>query len=327
MLGAVVSTTVSVALHVELLPAASVTVMVIVESPIAAVAPATGDCVNCSAFATVQLSLATTPAVKSGTSAVQLLVAESVWFAAQLVMLGTVVSLTVKVAVQVTVLLASSVAVSVTVVTPVVTAVPAAGDCVITIDESQLSAATAFAVKSGTDALQLESAEADWFGAQVVKVGAVTSFTVKLTGQVMLLPASSATVMVIVEAPRAAIEPAAGDCVTVKLLSQLSAATTKVVTSGTKPWQLASAFTVCAGAQVVMLGAVVSATVKVVVQVVVLPAASATVIVTVVAPRAATSFAAGDCVIVRDELQLSLAMTPAVKSGTKAVQVAPALSV
>ena len=73
-----------------------------------------------------------------------------------------------------------------------------------------MSAATALAVKSGTSAPQLASAEADWFGAQVVKVGAVTSTTVKLTEQVMLLAASSVTVIVMLDAPRAAIAPAAG---------------------------------------------------------------------------------------------------------------------
>ena len=190
-----------------------------------------------------------------------------------------------------------------------------------------MSAATALAVKSGTNAPQLASAEADWFGAQVVKVGAVTSTTVKLTEQVMLLAASSVTVIVMLDAPRAAIAPAAGDCVTVKLLSQLSAATTSEVTSGTRPWQVASAFTVCAGAQVVIAGAVVSLTVKVVVQVVVLPTASATVIVTVVEPRAATAPTTGDCVIVNELLQLSAATTLEVKSGTKALQFADALSV
>jgi hypothetical protein len=77
------------------------------------------------------------------------------------VKVGAVVSETVKVAVHVAVLPASSVAVSVTVVTPVVTAVPAAGDCVITIDESQLSAAIALALKSGTRAPQAKVAGAD----------------------------------------------------------------------------------------------------------------------------------------------------------------------
>lgn len=63
-----------------------------------------------------------------------------------------------------------------------------------------------------------------------------------------------------------------------------------------------------------MLGAVVSTPVKLVVQVVVLPAASATVIVTVVAPRPTIEPATGDCVT-EVTAQLSVAVTPPVKSG------------
>ena len=82
--------------------------------------------------------------------------------------------------------------------------------------------------------------------------------------------------------------------------------------------------TVWSTAHVVMLGAVVSRTVKVAVHVVALPAASVTVIVTALAPRFAVAPATGDCVTTKVELQLSRATTPAVKSGTRAVHEAPA---
>jgi hypothetical protein len=122
----------------------------------------------------------------------------------------------------------------------------------------------------------------------------VVSSTVKPTGQLLVLPALSTTVMVIVDPPRGAIEPAGGDCVMIKLLSQVSAVTTKAVTSGTTPWQLAEAFTVCSGAQVVMIGAVVSTTVKRTVQVSAFPAALVAVSTTAVLPNPTSVLAAGN---------------------------------
>jgi hypothetical protein len=94
MAGAVVSTTVIVALQVELLPAASVTVIVTAFAPNEATAPANGDCVIVSDE--LQLSVATTPPVRSGITEAQLAAASSVWFAAHVAMAGAVVSFTVN---------------------------------------------------------------------------------------------------------------------------------------------------------------------------------------------------------------------------------------
>jgi hypothetical protein len=158
-------------------------------------------------------------------------------------------------------------------------------------------------------------------------LGAVVSTTVRLVVHWAWLPAASATVMVIVVEPVLAVEPAAGDCVIVNEDVQLSLATTVAVKSGTSAVQLAPADSVCAGAQVVMSGAVVSLTVNVAVHVVVLPAASVAVIVIVVEPRFAVEPATGDCVTDGEAVQLSATTTPAVKSGTSAVQFAPAETV
>ena len=69
-----------------------------------------------------------------------------------------------------------------------------------------------------------------------------------------------------------------------------------------------------------MVGAVASLTVKVLEQVLKLPAASVTVIVTVVTPVPTTVPSAGDCVITSDPdgVQLSVAVTAEVKLGTGA---------
>ena len=92
--GAVVSVTVNVAVQVALLPAASVTVIVTVFAPKLAVLPASGDCVI--VRDELQLSVATTPPVRSGITEAQLAAASSVWFAAHVAMAGAVVSLTVN---------------------------------------------------------------------------------------------------------------------------------------------------------------------------------------------------------------------------------------
>ncbi len=77
-----------------------------------------------------------------------------------------------------------------------------------------------------------------------------------------------------------------------------------------------------------MVGAVLSVTVKVLVQVVGLPAASFTVMVTVVAPVDTSVPDAGDCVMTRlaAVVQLSVAVTLPVKSGTAAWQLPFALA-
>ena len=254
----------------------------------------------------------------------QLLSASTLAFAAQAVITGAVVSTTLKVFEQLVELPAASVTVIVTVLAPRGALVPATGDCVIVRLPEQLSTATTAAVKSGTLAAQPEPASADWVGPHDVIDGAVVSFTVRVAVHVAVLPAASATVRVIVVLPRTAVAPTAGDCVT-KVTAQLSADTTLLVKSGTSAVQFAPAETVWSAAQVVTVGFVVSRTVKVVVQVVMLPAASVTVSVIVLAPRTPAEPAAGDCVT-EAMPQLSLATTPAVKFGTAAEQLLSALA-
>ena len=219
--GAVVSLTVKVVEHVVVLPAASATVMVTVVAPSGAAKPAAGDWVT---EVTPQLSVAETPDVKSGSEAVQLAPAEPVCAVAQEVMLGAVVSLTVRVAVHCELLPATSVAVRMIVVAPTPTEVPTAGDCV-TVTVLQLSRATTPPVKSGTRAEQLARAESVWSAAQAEMTGAVVSLTVKVTWCEVELLLPSATVIVTVVTPRPTGVPAVGTCVTVTAV-QLSVATT-----------------------------------------------------------------------------------------------------
>ena len=74
-----------------------------------------------------------------------------------------------------------------------------------------------------------------------------------------------------------------------------------------------------------MFGSVVSTTVTFTLQVSVLPAASVAVIVTAVTPSPIVVPAVGDCVIVGDPVQLSVAVTLPVRSGIVAWQDALAL--
>ena len=71
MVGLVLSETVKFAVHVLKFPAASVTVIVTVVTPVDTSVPAAGDCVITSEGVAVQLSVAVTLAVKSGTAAWQ----------------------------------------------------------------------------------------------------------------------------------------------------------------------------------------------------------------------------------------------------------------
>ena len=147
--GGVASSTTKVAVQVELLPTASATVSVMTCEPLARAVPASGDWVTTKEPAAVVLSVATTPAVKSGTKAVQLTAsAFTDWVGPQDVITGAVVSTPVKVVVQVAVLPAASATVTVTVVAPRPTGVPAVGNCVRAVTP-QLSAAAVAAVKSG----------------------------------------------------------------------------------------------------------------------------------------------------------------------------------
>ena len=110
-------------------------------------------------------------------------------------------------------------------------------------------------------------------------------------------------------------------------LEQLSLTVTPLRTLGTAAWQLAPALALVAAGQVTV-GGVLSMTVKVVVQLALLPAASVAVTVIVCGPTPTSVPAAGDCtnVIALAALQLSLTVTPAKTFGTAAWQFAPALA-
>src|SRR5438477_6685762 len=139
----------------------------------------------------LQLSLAVTPPSTFGTTAWQVPSALALVGAGQLTV-GTVVSVTVKVVVQVALLPASSVAVTVIVFVPNPTSVPAAGDWtrVIPLVPLQLSDTKRVVNAIGTAAWQVPSVLAHIVAGQLT-VGTAVSVTVKVVGQVALLPASS----------------------------------------------------------------------------------------------------------------------------------------
>src|SRR5205823_918330 len=209
---------------------------------------------------------------------------------------GSVASFTVKVVVQAALLPASSVAVTVIVCVPNPTSVPAAGDWtrVIPLVPLQLSLAVTPLNTSGTAAWQVPSALA-LVGAGQLTLGTVVSVTVKVVVQVALLPDSSVAVTVIVFVPNPTSVPAAGDWTRVIPLVplQLSLAVTPLNTFGTAAWQLPSALAFVTAEQLTV-GTVVSVTVKVVVQVALLPAPSVAVTVIVFVPNPTRVPAAGD---------------------------------
>jgi len=157
----------------------------------------------------------------------------------------------------------------------------------------QLSLAVTPLNTFGTAAWQLASALA-LIGAGQFTVGGVLSMTVKVVLQVELLPAASVAVTAMVCAPRPTIVPAAGDGLRVIAFVplQLSLAVTPLNTFGTAAWQLAPALALV-GAGQLTVGTAVSVTVKVVVQVALLPAASVAVTVIVVVPGPTSVPAAG----------------------------------
>ena len=110
-------------------------------------------------------------------------------------------------------------------------------------------------------------------------------------------------------------------------LAALQLSLTLADTLGTAAWQLASALALDAGGQLTV-GGVLSVTVKMVVQLALLPAASVAVTVIVCAPRPTWVPAAGDWVrvIASSALQVSLTLTPVRTLGTAAWQFASALA-
>src|SRR5207249_5436715 len=137
---------------------------------------------------------------------------------------------------------------------------------------------------SGTVAWQFASAKALEVAEQIT-VGAVLSVITKLVVQVALLPAASVAVTVIVFVPRPTNVPASGLWLKVIALVgvQLSLTVTPPRTSGTVAWQFASAKALGVAEQITV-GAVLSMTVTVAVQVWVLPLLSVTVRVTRLVP-------------------------------------------
>ena len=143
-----------------------------------------------------------------------------------------------------------------------------------------------------------------------------TSVTENVVMHVDELLAPSVAVIVIGCGPNPNMVPAGGDCMSVTPL-QLSLAIVVARKFGVAAMHPAPACMNCGGAQVVMVGGVVSLTVNVVVHVVKLLDASVTVIVTVCGPMPTSVPATGDCVMVT-LLHVSLATTLPVKLGTAA---------
>src|SRR5213082_1444784 len=203
---------------------------------------------------------------------------------------------TVKSVVQVALFPTASVAVTLIVCTPNPTSVPAAGDWlkIIPLVPLQLSLALTPPNTSGTAARQFVPALALGVAEQVT-VGAVSSVTVKVVLQEALLVAASVAVTVITCTPNPSSVPAAGDWLKVIPLValQLSLALTPPNTSGTAARQLVPAL-MLVGAGQLTVGAVSSVTVKLVVQVALLVAASLAVTVITCTPNPTSVPAAGD---------------------------------
>ncbi|MBA7548697.1 hypothetical protein ES705_41163 [subsurface metagenome] len=332
--GSVSSSPVNTTMHVVVLPLLSSTVIVILcvaPSPEARFAPASGSWVIVSAPAPVQLSVATTSGVRSGTISSQLASSDTLLSGGQVVITGSVSSSPVNTTMHVVVLplLSSTVMVILCVVpSPEARFAPASGSCVMVSAPApvQLSVATTSGVRSGTISSHEPFSDTSLSGGQVVITGSVSSSPVNTTMQIVVLPLLSSTVMVmlcVVPSPEARFAPASGSCVMVSAPApvQLSVATTSPVRSGTISSQLASSDTLLSGGQVVITGSVSSSPVNTTMQVVVLPLLSSTVIVilcVVPSPEARFAPASGSCVMVSAPapVQLSVATTSTVRSGT-----------
>src|SRR5437667_6401577 len=153
-------------------------------------------------------------------------------------------------------------------------------------------------------------------------VGGVLYVTVKEAVQVDSLVAPSLTCSVTVVRPRPTRVPTVGVCVIESGVEPLqSVATTPLVKLGTAAWQTQLAIACLLGAHVVMVGGVLSVTVKVAVQVDSLVAPSLTCSVTVVRPKIGRASCRERGVIASGVEPLKyVATTPLVKSGTGAWQ-------
>src|SRR2546430_14163168 len=146
----------------------------------------------------------------------------------------------------------------------------------------------------GTGAWQLSSALAGCVAEQMA-VGALLSVSVKVVVQVALFPAVSVAVTVMVWEPRPTKIGRASGRVRVKISGAPVSLKTKAppMTLGTGAWQLSSALAGCVAEQITV-GALLSVTGKVVVQVALFPAASVAVTVIVWVPRPTSVPGAGD---------------------------------
>src|SRR5207247_9844942 len=95
------SVTVKLAVQVDSLFAPSITCKVTVVTPKPTNVPAAGVCVICTAADPLQSLATRPPVVKSGTGAWQTPSATALWLVAQVLIVGGVLSVTVKLAVQV----------------------------------------------------------------------------------------------------------------------------------------------------------------------------------------------------------------------------------
>src|ERR1041384_5144704 len=315
IVGGVLSTTVKVVWQVLLFPVASVAVSTTVCMPRPRSVPTDGVCVMPRVVETVQLSVAV--ARRLGTAAWQFAVAEAV-ASGRHEIVGGVLSVTVKVVWQLLLLPAASVAVSVTVCVPAPTIAPTGGICVITRFVESVQLSVAVARKLGTAASQLVIGETLTPGRHVI-VGGVLFTTVKVVWQVLLFPVASVAVSTTVCMPRPRSVPTDGVCVMTRFVEtvQLSVAVARRL--GTAAWQFAVAEAVASGRHVIV-GGVLSVTVKVVWQLLLLPAASVAVSVTVCVPAPTIAPTGGICVITRFVESVQLSVAVARKLGTAASQ-------
>ena len=292
--GGCVSLTVTVKMHVLLLPVLSRTVLVTIVVPRGNANPLAG---TLEMLVTAQLSDVLTVKV---TLLVQTLGAASTVMLTGQVICGGCVSLTVTVKVHVLLLPLLSRAVLVTVVVPRGKANPLAGALEMLVT-AQLSVAVTMKVTL------LEQAPGGAFtvrfAGQVITGGWV-SFTMTVKEQVLLLPLLSRAVLVTMVLPSGKAKPLAGLLETL-VTAQLSVAVTLNVTMLVHA--PGAVFPVRFAGQV-MAGGCVSFTVTVKVQVLELPRVSRAVLVTVVVPRGKAKPLAG--ILERFvTVQLSLAAT------------------
>jgi hypothetical protein len=158
----------------------------------------------------------------------------------------------------------------------------------------QLSLAVTPLNTFGTSAWQSSSALATGTAGQLT-LGGVVSITVKIVSQVAVLPAASVAVTVIVCGPGPSKVPTGGSWLRMIALVavQFSLTVTPARTFGIAAWQLPLALASGTAGQITT-GTVVSFTMKVVVQVAKLPAASVAVTMIVFVPNPTSVPAIGD---------------------------------